>query len=80
VAKICPCILFISGLEMHASIFKIFMKSNAIAMMEVPFHGNPLTRLWRTLEACYILRHSLLEIFKLVEIAIMQMLGLVEDE
>jgi hypothetical protein len=56
------------------------MNSNVIAMMEVPFHGNPLTRLWRTLEASYILRHSFLEFFKLVEIAIMQMLGLVEDE
>jgi len=67
-------------LKMQVSIFKIMMKSNAIATMEVPFHANPLTRLWRTLEASCILRHSFLEIFKLVKIAIVQMLGLVEDE
>jgi hypothetical protein len=65
---------------MQSSIFKITMKSNIIVAMEVPFHVNPLTRLWWTLEASWILRHSFLKIFKLAKIAIMQVLRLVEDE
>jgi hypothetical protein len=56
------------------------MKSNVVAAMEVPFHGNPLTQLWWTLEVSWILRHSFLKFLKLVEIAIVQVLKLVEDE
>jgi hypothetical protein len=48
--------------------------------MEAPFHVNPLVQLWWTLEASCILRYSFLEFLKLVKIAIVQMLGLVEDE
>jgi hypothetical protein len=80
VAKIFPWILSRSGLEMQANIFKINMKSNATTLMEAPFHVNPLTWLWRMLEASRISRHSFPGFFKLVEIIIMQMLGLVEDE
>jgi hypothetical protein len=43
VAKICPSILFVSGIEMQVNIFKITMKSNVVATMEAPFHVNPLT-------------------------------------
>jgi hypothetical protein len=56
------------------------MKSNVAATMEVPFHVNPLTWIWRTLEASHILRHSFLNFFKLAKIGIVQMLGSVEDE
>jgi hypothetical protein len=79
VAKICPSILFASGLEMQANIFKIAMKSNAIAAM-APFHVNCLTWLWKTFEASHILRHSFPKKFKLVKTIIVQVLGLVEDE
>jgi hypothetical protein len=56
------------------------MQFNVVATMEAPFHVNPLTQLWQILEGFHILRHSFLEFFKLAKIAIMQMLGLVEDE
>ncbi len=51
VAKNCPSILSISGLEIQANTFKITLKYNVAAIMEVPFHVNPLTRLWKTLQA-----------------------------
>jgi hypothetical protein len=56
------------------------MKCNVVATMEVPFHINLLTWLWRTLEASRISRHSFPKFFKLAKIAIVQLLGLVEDE
>jgi hypothetical protein len=56
------------------------MKSNATTTMEAPFHINPLTWLWRTLEASHILRHSFPKKFKLAKIVIMQVLGSMEDE
>jgi len=56
------------------------MKSNVVAAMEAPFHINPLTQLWWTLEVFCILRHSFLKTFKLVKIATIQVLWLVEDE
>ncbi len=58
VAKICPSILSTNGLEIQANIFKITLKSNVVTTMEAPFHVNPLTQLWRTLEAFHIPRHS----------------------
>jgi hypothetical protein len=73
-------ILFAIVLDMQFNIFKIAMKSNIVVAMEVPFHVNPLTQLWWTLEASWILRHSLLKFLKLREIAIVQVLRLMEDE
>jgi hypothetical protein len=54
------------------------MKSNVVAAIKAPFYVNPLTRLWRTLEDSHILK--VFEIFKWAKIAMMQILGLVEDE
>jgi hypothetical protein len=48
-------------------------------MMEAPFHINPLIQLWHILKASYILKHSLLKFFKLMEISTMQVLVLMED-
>jgi len=56
------------------------MQSNVVATMEALFHANPLTQLWWILEASWILRHSFLEFFKLAKIAVVQMLGLVENK
>jgi len=42
-ARDCPSILSTSGLVMQVSIFKITLKSNVVAAMELPFHVNPLT-------------------------------------
>ncbi len=73
-------ILSTSALDMQSSLFKIIMQFNVAIAMEAPFHVNPLTQLWRTLEASRILWHSFPEFFKLAKIAIVQMLGLVEDD
>jgi hypothetical protein len=56
------------------------MQFNVAIAMEAPFHVNPLTRLWWALEAFRVLRHFFLEFFKLLEIAVIQMLGLVEED
>jgi hypothetical protein len=69
---------------MKFNILKITMKSNVVAAMEVPFYVNPLTRLWWTLEVSHILKvFEILEsskFFKLANIAMMQVLGSMEDE
>ncbi len=41
---------------MKFNIFKITMKSNVVAAMEVPFYVNSLMQLWRTLKASHILK------------------------
>jgi hypothetical protein len=56
------------------------MKSNVVVAMKAAFHLNPLTQLWWTLKVSCILRHSLLNFFKLIEIATIQMLWLVKVE
>jgi len=78
--KICPSILSTSALDLQSSVFTMTMKSNVVIAMEPPFHVNISTRLWCTLEASRILRHSFLDFFKLAEIAIVQVLGSMEDE
>lgn len=78
--KIFPSILSSNALDMQSNLFKITMKFNVTIAMEVPFNVNPLIWLLCTLKTYRILRHSLLEFFKLAKIAIVQVLGLVEDE
>ncbi len=93
ITNICPTIPSTSVLNMQYLIlrslcnlmtcnllFNITMQSNVVATMDAPFHANPLIQLWRILEASWILWHSFLEFFKLAKIAVMQMLGLVENE
>ena len=41
---------------------------------------NPLTRLWRRIKANGLLRHKLSDYFKVVELAVVTVLGSVEDE
>jgi hypothetical protein len=48
--------------------------------MEAPFHVNPLAQLWWYLEVSHISWHFFLKFFKLVEIVVLQVLGLLEDE
>jgi len=80
VVGICPSILSTSVLNLQSNVFKMIMKSNVAITIEAPFHVNPLTQLWHTLEASHILQHSFLEFFKLATIAAMQVLGSMEDE
>lgn len=56
------------------------MVSNSMAMLEPPFHMNPLTRLWRTLDANIALARQFPKYIKLAQLAIIHVLGSVEDE
>jgi len=48
--------------------------------MEPPFDLNALTHIWRTINASWVLTHSLPEYLKLVKMAIVHILGNVEDK
>ncbi len=57
------------------------MLNNAKKYMEPPFDMKPLTHLWHYLDSCTILRvKAFLEYYRLVEVAIVQVLGSMEDE
>jgi hypothetical protein len=56
------------------------MKNNAKLAMQKPFDLNPLTKLLRTFSSSQILEHQILEYIKLVELAIVQVIGIVKDE
>jgi hypothetical protein len=56
------------------------MKSNSKATMEPPFDLNPLTQIWKTFDASHVFMHFFIKYFKLVEMAIVHVLGNVEDE
>jgi hypothetical protein len=60
--------------------FKLYMKSNSKVAMEPPFDLTPLIHIWKTINASPILTHSFPEYFKLVEMAIVNVLGSVKDE
>ncbi len=47
--------------------------------MEPPFDLNPLTCIWRIINASWVLTHSFLKYFKLAEMAIVHVLGNVEN-
>jgi hypothetical protein len=68
------------NLDMQTSLFKMTMKENAQAMMKKPYYINPATRLWRSIVANSFLRHSLSEYIKVAEVALVMVLGSVQDE
>ena len=73
-------VLSISKLDEQATMFKIAMKGNCHAAMQGDLPLNPLTRLWRRIEANSLLRHKLSEYLKIAELAVVTVLGSVEDE
>ena len=73
-------ILCAAKLEEQAMMFQITMKSNCEGAMTRDLPLNPLTRLWRRLEASGLLRHKLSEYLKIVELAVVAVLRSVEDE
>jgi hypothetical protein len=73
-------VLSLASLDMQASLFRLTMKENAHSMMKKPFDINPVTRMWRCIEANSFLRHSLSEYVKVAKIAIVIVLGSVQDE
>jgi hypothetical protein len=56
------------------------MKSNATTCMVPPFDTNPLTKMWCLVTTSQVLVYNFLEYVKLVEMAMVQIVGSVEDE
>jgi hypothetical protein len=73
-------ILDIQKLDEQALMFKITMKGNCHSAMTGDLPLNPLTCLWRRVEALGLLRCKLSEFLKVVELAIVVVLGSIEDE
>jgi predicted P-loop ATPase/GTPase len=65
---------------MQTTLFKQMMKENAFKMCCQLITINPVTRLWRSIDANSYLRISLSEFLKVAEIAIAMVLGSVQDE
>jgi hypothetical protein len=65
---------------MQTTLFKQMMKENAFKMCRQPITINPVTQLWRSIDANSYLRISLSEFLKVAEIAIAMVLGSVQDE
>jgi hypothetical protein len=61
-------------------LFKCCMKSNARSAMLPPFDVNPLTKVWRVLDGNSVLVQNFSEFIKLAEIAVVHVIGSVEDE
>jgi hypothetical protein len=60
--------------------FKLTMKSNATTCMAPPFDTNPLTRMWCLVTTFRILVYNLPKYVKLAELAMVQIVGSVEDK
>lgn len=56
------------------------MKSNSRNAMLPPFDVNPLTKIWRVLDSNNNLMQSFGEFLKLAEMALVYLIGSVEDE
>jgi hypothetical protein len=81
IKRLIPPILDRYKLETQQGLFKLAMLNNSKKHMEPPFDLNPLTRLWRFLDSCTVLRvKAFPEFYKLAEVATVQVLGSVEDE
>ena len=73
-------VLCATKLEEQAMMFQITMKSNCDGAMMGDLSLNLLTHLWHRLEASGLLRHKLSEYLKIVELAVVVVLGSIENE
>jgi len=60
--------------------FKLTTRSNVVACMVPPFGTNPLTKMWHLVITSQILVSNFPKYIKLVELAMVQIIGSVEDE
>ena len=88
VCIVAPPVLDKYGLESEQPLFKMAMVANSSWAMEPPTIGsdaskplvNPVTKLWHRLDANLALSMSFPEYIKLVQIALIHLLGSIEDE
>jgi hypothetical protein len=86
--RLIPLVLDQFKLESEQPLFKMAMISNLEWTLELPPLGcnpaipfvNPLTKLWREFDANSALSASLPKYIKLAQIAVVHLLGSVEDE
>jgi hypothetical protein len=78
--KLIPPILDCYKLELQQPLFKLLLISNCLDVLEPLFDINPLTRIWKTLDASTALAAQFPEYIKLAEIALVHVLGSIEDE
>jgi hypothetical protein len=78
--KLIPPVLDCYNLELQHPLFKLSMASNSQAMLEAPFDINPVSCLWRMLHANIALVGQFPEYIRLAQIALVHVLGSVEDE
>ncbi len=69
-----------SDLDCQQGMFKLTMKSNATTCMAPHFDLNLLNKMWRLVTTSRVLSSSFSKYVKLVELAIMKIIGSVEDE
>ncbi len=72
--------LNVGDLECQHGLFKLTMKSNAMACMAPPFDTNLPTIMWQFVTTSHILITSFPKYSKWVKLAMVQVVGSVEDE
>ena len=73
-------VLSLANLDMQETLFKITMNEVGSRMMQKPIDINLVTCMWRNVEANTYLLHSLSEYIKVTKLAIVMVLGNVQDE
>jgi hypothetical protein len=74
-----PRLFLATTLDLQRSLFVLTMKNNVKLAMQ-PFDINPLTKLWGTFFSSWILEQKIDEYIKLLELAMVQVSGSIEDE
>ncbi len=69
-----------TNLHCQQGMFKFTMRSNAATCMVPPFDINPLTKMWHLVTTSRILVSSFLMYVELVKLAMVHIIGIVEDE
>jgi hypothetical protein len=75
-----PTLFLTIVFDLHRFLFVLIVKKNAKLAMQKPFDLNPLTKLWRFLSSSWIFEYQIPEYVKLVEVVVVQVIGLVENE
>ncbi len=75
-----PTLFSTTVFDLHRFLFVLTMKNNAKLTMQKPFDLNSFTKLWRFLSSSWIFEHQILEYIKLIELVVVQVIGLVENE
>ncbi len=66
--------------DLQRFLFVLTMKNNIKLAMQKPFDIKLLTKLWRTFSSSRIFEQKIPKYIKLVELVVVQVIGLVEDE